>query len=325
MLLARKILSLIILILVVFIRNSALGQEKGSLEGAKGTVNAVAFSANGEWVATGDCYQKVIVWDVRSKMIITTFTSNSFCKTSVAFSPDSQLLAASSIDKTVRLWKTGSWKERAIFQGPNSFTALAFSHDGKTLAAGTWEGKIPNNGTGLVKLWDTRSLREINGWKCHSNYLTAIAFSPYDRTVATASMDHTAKLWRGSTGKERFTLPGNGREKLSLGFSFDGKLLAIGTAFGEVELWDVDSGKQLSTLHVEGFGITQVEFLPSGKILAVAGDRDLQLWNVQTRKLERVLEGHRTTIRSLALSPDGHTMATGGDGLGEIKLWDLGQ
>ena len=174
----------------------------------------------------------------------------------------------------------------------------------------------------------------------HTQSVVAVAFSPDNKTLASASYDGTLKLWDMTTGKERATL---GEYRGCLGcvaFSPDGKTLASG-AIGspgdlpdlkQVKLWDVATGKVRTTLEGDAYFVHSVAFSPDGKTLASVNG-DVTLWDLATGKVRSTLEGHTkedqetsepaSPVESVAFSPDGKTLAAAGSHDMTVKVWDV--
>jgi hypothetical protein len=102
--------------------------------------------------------------------------------------------------------------------------------------------------TGLVKLWDAGTGRELRTLAGHTSEVKAVAFSTDGRTVAAAATDNTIKLWEAATGRELRTLKGHTGSINSLAFSPDSRLLASAGDDGSTMLWDATEGRQLATL-----------------------------------------------------------------------------
>ncbi|KAK3984174.1 putative vegetative incompatibility protein [Cladorrhinum sp. PSN332] len=112
---------------------------------------------------------------------------------SVAFSPNSKLIASASDDKTVKLWDTATGACTQTLEGHSNFVlSVAFSPDSK-LVASALDDKT-------VKLWDAATGACTQTLEGHSNFVLSVAFSPDSKLIASASYDKTVKLWGAATG-----------------------------------------------------------------------------------------------------------------------------
>jgi WD40 repeat protein len=153
--------------------------------------------------------------------------------------------------------------------------------------------------------------------------VTAVAYSPDGKVLASGGGDTLIRFWDPQTGKELRRLSGHTHLPTALAFLADGKRLASVGEDATVRLWDVDTGKLLRTIKEEMAGFS-VAFSRDGQTVVVgSGASPIHLWDAATGKLVRALEGHSQGDIHLSLSPDGKTLASAGWGDGMICLWDM--
>jgi hypothetical protein len=165
----------------------------------------------------------------------------------LAISPDSRILATGGMDRVIRLWDVAARKEvRQLVGQQGAIWSLAFSPDGKTIAAVTAKGAgvfIAGDGDRNIRAWDVatgRLLRTMNGPPDGS---WCIAWSPDGRVLATGDEDSRIRLWEWATGQERACLVGHEGPVTALAFTAGGQRLVSGSSDTTGLVWDLRPGK----------------------------------------------------------------------------------
>ncbi|PMB50790.1 hypothetical protein CEN40_00890 [Fischerella thermalis CCMEE 5205] len=236
--------------------------------------------------------------------------------------------------------------------------SVAFSPDGKLLAAGDSNGEI--------HLWQVADGKQLLILRGHANWVVSLAFSPDSRILASGSSDCTVKLWDVGTGGCLHSLHEHGNEVwsvafspegdklvsgcddqlirlwsvrtgeclkifqghtnwvLSVAFSLDGQTLVSGSDDNTIRLWDVNSGECLKIFQGHSDGIRSISLSPDGQMLASSSDdQTIRLWNLSTGECQRIFQGHSNQILSVVFSPQGDILASGSHDQ-TVRLWDVG-
>ncbi|MGK7948403.1 MAG: pentapeptide repeat-containing protein [Xenococcaceae cyanobacterium] len=212
---------------------------------------------------------------------------------------------------------SGADLSKSVFaESFSGILSVAFSPDGKFLAAGDTNGS--------VHLWQMSNAQKLLTCKAHRSWVASLAFSP-DGTIlaSSSSTDYTIKLWDISTGCHLNTLRGHKHGIWSVAFSPDGNSLASGSEDCSVKFWDIYTGECLQTFLEQRDEVWSVAFSPDGNILAnVGNDFTIELWDIPSHKCLQTFSGHSDWILSLGFSPDGKILASG-SGDSSIKIWDV--
>ncbi|MEH2303969.1 protein kinase domain-containing protein [Nostoc sp.] len=281
-------------------------------------VNSVAFSPDGQILASASSDRTIKLWNVTTGKLLQSLLGHSNSVNSVAFSPDGQTLASASSDGTIKLWNVTTGKLlQSLLGHSNSVNSVAFSPDGQTLASG-------GSYDGTIKLWNVTTGTLLQIFPGHFHWVNSVAFSPDGQTLANGSHDGTIKLWNVTRGTLLKTISGHSDSVNSVAFSPDGQTLASGGSYdGTIKLWNVTTGTLLQILQGHSNLVNSVVFNPDGKTLASGSyDKTIKLWNVTTAREIQTLPGDYNLVNSVAFSPSGQIL-TSGSSDGTIKIWRI--
>lgn len=334
------------------------------------SVNSVSFSPDGKTLADGGYNDEAGVlelWNVPSSRLITSVdvgATNSV--SSVAFSPGGTMLAdAGSWARggvvELRSAPAGALIESFATAATATVNSAAFSPDGKTLADG---GNSYNDAkgtfSGVLELWNIPTGDRVSTLDTAATIVNSVVFFQGGASVADGGDDYNpkvtshglAEVWAVSTGTIVKSLDTTAENSVqSVAFSPDGTTLAVGgfgvnsqgNTVGIVDLWNVATGKQVTTLSTAAnSGVYSVAFSTDGTMLAVGGqssnatnglyDGVLELWRVSNGRLISTLSTKANySVYAVSFSPDEATLADGGQSLnpsngaytGVLELWNI--
>ena len=258
-----------------------------------------------------------------------TWAHPAFANQCVFVRNDRELVCASlaAKDYTVIAGAKSQFKSSTPAGLPSGSAALAFSPDGKALAAGgSWaEG---------VKVIDLASNKPLPGPLPLKDFLCAVAYSPDGKwLIAAGGSEFTParnggkttaqiKVFDTAASKEIGELTGHTNKVFTATISPDSHTLATGSADNTARLWDIATMKERVVLTAHTAAVMSAAFSPDGKTLATAGaDHTMKLWNVTSGKMIQSIAAHEDEVRAIGFSSDGKLIATGSAG-STVRLWD---
>ncbi|KEP46454.1 tyrosine kinase family catalytic domain protein, partial [Rhizoctonia solani 123E] len=284
--------------------------------GHKSRVTSVAFSPDGNSIASGSQDKTIRTWDAhRPSPIGEPLKGHSNYVWSVAYSPLGDVIASGSEDKTIRLWDVNTRRQLGAIKGDHYLSSVAFSPDAKLIASGG-AGYSPSPYANSVQLWDVQKMTNVaNPFKGHTGYVQSVQFSPDGSRLVSGSQDNTIRVWDVERGTTVIgPLKGHTDKVRSVAFSPDGLQIVSGSYDHTVRMWDARDGKSIGNPY-EGHTnwVRSAAFSPCGTYVASGGeDKTVRIWDVRTgRQVDQPFQEHAYNVWSVAFSPCGQYVASG--------------
>jgi len=289
------------------------------LNGHQLNVWSAVFSPDGETIATTSSDQSVRFWDTATlapKFWLHGHASEVWC---AAFSPDGRRLATGGKDQNVLLWSTVEPLKQGELPHSNINAEPVFSPDGSRLVT------FQTDGTN-AQLWQVAAGRLLATNLAQGRYV--LGFSRDSQAVLTFdSSRFLLNYWLpdgAEPARETTLLDAESHHGpfMMQGLSPDQRYFFVIDATGLIQIWNTDTGRQVSRIHGPLPPIRNAVISPEGRRMVVSVERDhvAHLYDCASGA-ERVLAGHRDFVSGLAFSPDDATLATGSMD-GTIRLWN---
>jgi RNA polymerase sigma factor (sigma-70 family) len=295
-----------------------LAKERFKYEGSHG-----ALTADGKTLATWG-REFIVLWSTATGKEIGKIKhqGGSFYVRASAFSPDGKFLAAAMLDRDAEIviWEVATQKQQiALTQRIEEFMSVAWSPDGKILAAGDDSGTLRLYDVQASKLMATLDMK-------NSGDITALAFAPGGKMLAAAGSGGDPSkviIWDLASRTVAAELTETTVGVSSLGYTADGKTL-ISSLRDRVSFWDMEARKLRSTIVSQQKNVNCAAITPDGKLLATgSSDKTVVLWDVATGKPLATLQGHAGSLASLSFSADGRLLLAVRTALNGVRLWEL--
>lgn len=277
-------------------------------------VYAVAFNPNGKTIAIAQQHN-ILILDVETGNELFTITGLTGIIHSISYSPDGKHIIADSMEDHLHIWDATTGLLIKEIEGYVN-TSVSFSPNGKYIVADTY----------ILDAQTGKELRKLEG---HTDSVTHSAFSPDGKRIVTTSWDHTVRVWNVETGEDLQKLEGHTDGVTHAAFSPDGKYIVSTSVDKTIRIWQVDSLPgffSVEKMKMIGTGKRTIFSNDGKKIISISYsdyyDNIIQIWDAKTGFELKRLIGHKRTINSIALSPDGQHIASASSDK-SIRIWDI--
>ncbi|MGQ0604159.1 MAG: WD40 repeat domain-containing protein, partial [Anaerolineales bacterium] len=310
----------------------AISQTLTGPGGHSAWVNSLAFSPDGQTLASSSDDQTIQFWNVETgrPQLDPSLRAHTDWVWSVAFSPNGQAMASGGEDQSVVLWNLeGNRLDAERLPGHNGpITGLVVE------GAVGGQPRLLSAASDGLRLWD------LNAQPATFDTFQAtvpvnvpfdgksLVFTPDGRQIVAGGQDGAINVWDAETLRSvGDPIIAHSGTVWALAFSPDGVTLASGSdGDNEVHLWDFATRTPITPLVGDATGIYSLAFSPDGKVIAGGTlDARIFIWEVQSRRLLQTLPAGVGYVASLSFSPDGRWLAAGGDPISgaseNLYLW----
>lgn len=285
-------------------------------------VTMVAFSPDGELLASASEDESIVVFRWKTAEVLKTLRGHTRGVLHIDFSPDGKTLASSARDSQVLLWNVATGEKRAtIADHAGAVSAAHFSRDGKSL--------VTAGDDRTVKVFDSNGkLRfSLSG---HQQPVIAAALGADAKVLfsggglwGNTSRQGEVKAWDLETRRELWSIPNDLGGVWGLDLSPDGKQLAGASLDGTLRIWNAANGTSLAVLKGHTKQAIWVDYMPDGKFLASSSlDGTVRLWDAATYKETALINAHVPSVQRLAFAPRERVLATCGHD-DSVRIWRL--
>ena len=315
-------------------------------------IRAACLSPNGRLLAlycdTEKDSSSVLVLDYQTLRTNKSFLISESGGRSVTFSKDGKTLACGGLSGTVRMWDVASGRMTALYKvHSRTVSGLAFSRDSTTLLSAAYDGRVcwwslrekkltrmemTTSDFGATNLFLTKNEKwvvaasiRLHKWSFanegekttdqgHTSCVRSLSIHSASKLIASASSDHTIRLWQLTSGKCVSVLRGHSGPVHFVSFFRDGKRLASIGRDGRVLVWDIKSGSSIQVNNIIKPKM-RMACLSANNTVLVTGSTDgtIHIYDIEARKCLVSWNDHHSDILEIALSPDGQTLVTSGD------------
>ncbi|RDH14953.1 WD40 repeat-like protein [Aspergillus niger ATCC 13496] len=297
---------------VIKLWDTVTGTLQQTLEGHSDVVSCLAFSSDGQLLASLSRDGTARIWEISMRAPEDDFEGHPDPVHEVQFSPDGRILVSTSHDDVIRLWNPATGALQQIIRDvPSLIEWVQFSPDSRLLACSFYNSGVSRRQ--FIWIWNisTKSLKQQLVYDPHE--VRSIAFSPDSRLMACGRYKSVEILDITNGATQTNILKGSQSTANPVLFSPDCRLLASGYGSYDrnVRLWDTTTWEMLYVFEDYAQSTFTMSFSPNSQLLAFTTlDKSIKLWHTATGALRQTLTGHKSPATGITFSPNGLLLAS---------------
>ena len=292
----------------------ASGEMLGSFDGHTDLITTVAFSQNGEMVASGSWDKTVRVWDVKTGEALFVLKGHTEDIADIEFCFDDSAVVTTAADNSVRFWELETGTEVITWNPPveTYFTAIAITPDHATCATAseynsidiwdlqagevvhTLEGhtlppgvlKFNDDGTRLlsgspdrsVRIWDVETGRQIDVLHGHRSEVRAVQFTADETQVISAEVNYRMRTWTAYPKPTSIQVREFTRDFRTVQFSPDGTQLMLCAFSGDIKVRDAAGSADAKFLTTIKGGAWHARYNAQGNMIVAPSSEELSAY-----------------------------------------------
>jgi WD40 repeat protein len=275
-------------------------------------VKALAYSSDGEVLATGGEDKTIYFWNVKSGELTGTI-KNFFNIKALQFTPDNLILAASGTD--IKLMDMQGKLIRTFSGYTTDIWSMDYNAGAHKVIAGSYAKSI--------KVWDYDNASVLFTLTGHEKSCLPVDLSAAGDMAVSGSLDKSVRLWDMKKGQQVKKLEIHSENIFAVDFHPSGKYILSASADKTIRLWNLEKGSVVRTYSGHNAGIFDVRFSPDGNcFLSCSADKTIILWETATGNILNTFAGHDAYVNEVRFSPDGRSFASASDDQ-TVRIWNL--
>jgi WD40 repeat protein len=303
---------LLSLVPVKFLSAQAENDEVRIFKKHSAPVKALAFSSDGQILATGGEDKTIYFWNVNSGELTGTI-KNFFNIKSLQFTPDNLILAACGSE--IKLMDMQGKLIRTFSGYTTDIWSMDYNAGAHKVIAGSYAKSI--------KVWNYDNATVFFTLTGHEKSCLPVDLNVAGDMALSGSLDKSVRLWNLKNGEQLKKLEIHSDNIFAVDFHPSGKYALSASADRTIRLWNLETGSVVRTYSGHNASIFDVRFSPDGNcFLSCAADKTIILWETATGKILNTFTGHSAIVNEIRFSPDGQSFASASDDL-TVRIWKL--